>query len=144
MQEFDDSDIEAILRRETDGVLAFASDDEPYAIPISFGYDGAWVVFQFSKADAGEKMRFIEDNPEVVLVVYDTNPNHSVESVVARGTIRKVPDEHERAAFGTLQENAEFPLDGSIWGQPPEDSAMELYMLEPHEITGRSYGTGSI
>jgi nitroimidazol reductase NimA-like FMN-containing flavoprotein (pyridoxamine 5'-phosphate oxidase superfamily) len=144
MQEFDDSEIERLLEREQDGVLTFADGDEPYAIPVSFGYDGAWFVFQLSDVEHGRKFDFIDANPEVCLVVYDTNPDRSVESVIARGRIREVPQEHQRAAFSTIQRNASFPLDGSIWGQPPGETASKLYMLEPREITGRAYGSGQI
>jgi len=112
MRAFTDSEIEELLRRESDGVLAMASGDEPYAIPLSFGYDGSRIVFQLSGVDGGRKMAFIEDNPEVVLVVHDTRANKVAESVVARGPIERVPAREERAAFETLRRTPNFPSTG--------------------------------
>ncbi len=53
-QKLSDEEVQAVIARNTHGVLALAGDDGyPYALPISYAYpDGA---FYFHSAPAGHK-----------------------------------------------------------------------------------------
>jgi nitroimidazol reductase NimA-like FMN-containing flavoprotein (pyridoxamine 5'-phosphate oxidase superfamily) len=143
MQKFDDEEIDRLLTEVNEGVLALASDDEAYGVPVAFGYDGERLIFQLGDTE-GRKMAFIEESPAARFVVYTTNPNRSVESVVVEGDVERVSEDDRWSAFAALRENAEFPVDGTLWGKPPDETDAELYTLEPREMTGRAYGTGVI
>lgn len=142
MERFSDEAIEEVLQRESDGVLTLADDDEPYGVPISYGYDGDRFVFQLSRTEHGRKAAFIGSDAWACFVVYAKQPNRIVESVIATGKLQSIPEEGEREAFTVLRDNAEFPLDGDIWND--EDDASELYELVPETLSGRAYGTGNL
>ena len=144
MERFSEETVEEVLRREDDGVLTFADDDEPYGVPVSYGYDGDRFVFQLSKSKRGRKADFIGEKPWVCFVVYAKHPNRVVESVIATGELRPIPDADQREAFAVLRENADFPLDGDIWSDSDGNDENELYELVPETLSGRAYGTGNL
>jgi nitroimidazol reductase NimA-like FMN-containing flavoprotein (pyridoxamine 5'-phosphate oxidase superfamily) len=57
------TEIDAVIRSAEVCRLAFADDDEPYLVPISFGYDG--VALYIHTAKTGRKIDFIERNSRV-------------------------------------------------------------------------------
>lgn len=59
----DRAEIDAIIRGAQVCRLAFARDNEPYLVPMSFGYDGAALFFHTAKS--GRKLEFIEVNSRV-------------------------------------------------------------------------------
>lgn len=94
---------EAILRRGTSGVLALAGDDGyPYAVPISYVYDGDRIYFHC--AAAGHKLDAVRRNAkasfcvigqdQVVPEAYATY----YRSVIVFGQIRELEDEAEKRA----------------------------------------------
>jgi uncharacterized protein len=63
------SDLEAILHRAQVGHLALARGDEPYVVPLCFGYrDG---VLYAHCAQAGKKLEMLRANPRVCVVFTD-------------------------------------------------------------------------
>lgn len=61
---------EDILHRNTAGVLALAGDEEfPYAVPISYVYDGTHIYFH--TAVTGHKVDALRQNPNVSFAVID-------------------------------------------------------------------------
>lgn len=94
---------EAVLNRGTSGVLALAGDGGyPYAVPISYVYDGGRIYFHCArsghKLDAirrGEKASFcVIDQDRVVPEEYTTY----FRSVIAFGRVRILEDEGEKGA----------------------------------------------
>lgn len=144
MERFSEEAIEEVLRREDDGVLALADDDEPYGVPVSYGYDGDRFVFQLSRTERGRKGAFVDSNPSACFVVYAKRPNRAVESVIATGELRPIPESAQREAFAVLRDNADFPLDDDIWGGSAEREEYELYELVPQTLSGRTYGAGNL
>lgn len=63
----DRSEIDQVIRRSEVCRLAFAVDDEPYVVPVSFGYDGESLFFHTAKA--GRKIDFIRRNNRVCFEV---------------------------------------------------------------------------
>ena len=60
----------AILNRGTSGVLALSGDGGyPYAVPLSYGYDGARLYFHC--ATSGHKLDAIRQNPKASFCVVD-------------------------------------------------------------------------
>lgn len=101
---------EAVLLRGTVGVLALAGDKAfPYAVPISYVYDGAHIYFH--SALTGHKIDAIERNPNASFAVIDQNEivpekyTTYYRSVIVFGSIRIIEDEAEtRTAIRKLAE----------------------------------------
>lgn len=97
-----------ILHRGTSGVLALSGDDGyPYAVPISYVYDGEKLYFHSAKA--GHKLDAILREPKASFCVIDQDQIVPEEyttyfrSVIAFGRIRILEDaEEKRAAIEKL------------------------------------------
>ncbi len=93
------AEIDAILNAALVCRLAFALGDEPYLVPLSFGYDGTSLYFH--TAASGKKVDCIAANPRVCFEVEHnvrlvTHPKRacgwsfSFESVVGYGVVREL------------------------------------------------------
>lgn len=96
-------DCAAILNRGTSGVLALAGDnDYPYAVPISYVYDGEKLYFHCAKS--GHKLDAICRNPKASFCVIDQDQIVSEEyttyfrSVIVFGKIRILEEDGEKRA----------------------------------------------
>ncbi len=92
-----------ILCRGTAGVLALAGDDGyPYAVPISYVYDGEKLYFHSAKA--GHKLDAIMREPKASFCVIDQDQIVPEEyttyfrSVIVFGTLRVLEDDQEKRA----------------------------------------------
>lgn len=94
-------EIDAVIHASDVCRLAMARDNEPYLVPLSFGYDGH--ALYFHTAALGKKIDFIEANPQVCFefehqVQVVANDDHACKwsftfkSVVGYGTISEVVD----------------------------------------------------
>ena len=71
-QQLSTEDCEAILNRGTSGVLAVSGDgDYPYAVPLSYCYDGEKIYFHCAKT--GHKLDAIKRNNKVSFCVIDVD-----------------------------------------------------------------------
>ncbi len=93
----------AILNLRTSGVLALAGDEDyPYAVPISYVYDGSKLYFHCAKR--GHKLDAIHQNPKASFCVVDKDQVVPEEytsyfrSVIIFGTIRILEDNQEKRA----------------------------------------------
>ena len=91
----------AILYHATSGVLALSGDDSyPYAVPLSFVFDGEKIYFHSAKT--GYKLDIICQNPKGSFCVVDQDQVVPEEyttyfrSVVVFGTLRILEDEQEK------------------------------------------------
>lgn len=131
------SETDAFLGRKETGVLSLARNDEPYAIPISYGYDAAERLFfmRLVSTPDSAKRAFLGDEPQATLVVYD-EAEPVYRSVVATGTIEAVPSEALTA--DRIEQYGETPRPlFEIWGEAAPDLDVALYQFDPAEVTGR-------
>lgn len=91
----------AILNRGTAGVLALSGDDGyPYAVPISYVYDGNKIYFHCAKS--GHKLDAIQKNAKASFCVVDQDQIVPEEyttyfrSVIVFGQIRVLTDDNEK------------------------------------------------
>lgn len=91
----------AILHRGSSGVLALSGDDGyPYAVPISYVYDGDKLYFHCAKS--GHKLDAIARNPKASFCVVDQDVvvpeayTTYFRSVIVFGNIRVIDDEEEK------------------------------------------------
>ncbi len=90
-----------VLYRGTSGVLALSDrEDYPYALPISYIFDGDKLYFH--SAVAGHKLEVIRKNPKASFCVIDQDEvipekfTTYFRSVIAFGTIRILQNEEEK------------------------------------------------
>lgn len=91
--EMTDEQIAEFLARQGHGVLSFGGD-QPYSLPISFGYDGAddRCIFQLVHDGDSEKRARLGESTAVSLVAYDWCSPHDWQSVVVAGRLRPIDD----------------------------------------------------
>ena len=132
-----EAETDALLGRRETGVLSLARADEPYAVPISYGYDASDRSFcmRLVSTPGSEKDRFLTDSPQVRFVVYEED-GPTYRSVIANGRLELVPrsaltpDHVER--FGA----AKRPL-FEMWQEAKDELDVRLYELDPDELSGR-------
>lgn len=131
------ADRDAFLGRHETGVLALASGDEPYAIPVSYGYDASDQQFylQLVSTPDSEKRRFLDGEPRARLVVYDRQ-GAAYQSVVAVGTLQPVPRSALTAADIQGFSEARRPLI-DVWGDAEGDVEVKLFRLDPADLSAR-------
>ncbi|WP_435129969.1 pyridoxamine 5'-phosphate oxidase family protein [Halobaculum sp. D14] len=141
------SEVDEFLGAKETGVLALADGDDPYAIPVSFGYDSANRSFymRLVSTPESEKRQFLASSPSARLVVYEkaseggeeeADETRTYRSVVATGSLERIsPDEltvDEIEQYGA----AKRPL-FEIWGKSKEDLNIQLYEFVPENLSGR-------
>lgn len=132
-------EIDAFLSENETGVLSLARAEEPYAIPISYGYDSDARTFYLrlvSQPDS-KKRQFLSTSPDAHLVIYDeTADGTTYWSVIASGVLEEVsPDDlsvQQIEQYGKTQR----PL-FEIWGAQKDELEIQLYELVPGELSGR-------
>ncbi len=131
------ADVDDLLERHETGVLSLARDDDPYAIPISYGYDPAERTFYFRLVTTpeSEKRRFLAGDPPARLVVYEEAPP-VYRSVVASGRIESVDPATLSSDRIAQYGQAKRPL-FEVWEDTRADLDIELYLLDPADIGGR-------
>jgi nitroimidazol reductase NimA-like FMN-containing flavoprotein (pyridoxamine 5'-phosphate oxidase superfamily) len=132
-----DAEIDAVLERHETGVLSLARGDEPYAVPISYGYDDDSRRFcmRLVATPGSDRREFLSGSPRSRFVVYEEGET-TYRSVIATGRLEAIPradltPEHVER-YGT----AKRPL-FEIWDAPKADLDIDLYELAPEELTGR-------
>ena len=101
VQQLTYEEAEAVLLRGSAGVLALTGDKEfPYAVPLSYVYDGAHIYFH--SATEGHKIDAIQRNPNASFAVIDQDEvipekyTTAYRSVVVFGSVRIIEDEGEK------------------------------------------------
>ncbi len=135
--EMSTEEIDTFLGNQETGVLSLARADTPYAIPISYGYDGTSRRFymRLVSTPESEKREFLASAPEARLVVYD-NEGATYRSVVAIGTLEAIPPSDLTAERIEQYGRAKRPL-FEIWAESKPDLDIELYELAPDHLSGR-------
>jgi len=99
-------EIDAIIRSALVCRIAFADGNEPYVVPVSFGYDGEALFIHTAKS--GRKIEFIEANSRVCFELEENVSLHvddddackwtfEFESVIGYGTIAELETAKDKA-----------------------------------------------
>ncbi len=131
------SETDDLLGRHETGVLSLARDDDPYAIPISYGYDADQRQFymRLVSTPGSEKRAFLTGSPNVRLVVYEQD-GRTYRSAVVGGVIEPIPRDEITPEHVAQYGDAKRPL-FEIWGEARSDLDIDLYVLRPETISGR-------
>lgn len=132
-----ESEIRALLDRNVWGVLSMALADEPYAVPVIYGYDGEAFVFANGP---GRKVDTLKQNPRVCLVVTEVDGQGKAwRSVVVKGTVEWIESAGDRLyAFDLLRK--QLPFTAQRLRDAAKIATAPLARLVPTEITGRAAG----
>lgn len=131
-----DSDIDDLLNSTGWGVVSLADGDEPYSIPISFGYDGDDIYFVFIEdSPTNAKFDFIADGKTARLLVTNVGSRFDWQSIAITGPVRAVdPDSGDwETLMGVLEDNAWFSTDFERAGGVEN---LQGWRLDPDEIRG--------
>jgi nitroimidazol reductase NimA-like FMN-containing flavoprotein (pyridoxamine 5'-phosphate oxidase superfamily) len=135
--ELSEERVDAVLSDHESGVLTLARDDEPYAIPVSYGYDATErrLYLRLVSTPDGEKRRFLSSAPKARFVVYGERDG-VYRSVVAEGRLETVPRDELTVERIEQYGRAERPL-FELWKETRHDLDVELYELDPDTLSGR-------
>jgi nitroimidazol reductase NimA-like FMN-containing flavoprotein (pyridoxamine 5'-phosphate oxidase superfamily) len=128
---------EFIATRET-GVLTLARENEPYSIPISYGYNATDRTFymRLVSTPESEKRAFLSSSPTVRLVIYDGTDDESMYwSVVAKGALEELDPAALSVEDIEQYGDARRPL-FEVWGEGRDELDIQLYQFTPEEING--------
>ena len=138
-------EVSSVLYRGTSGVLALSGDDNyPYAVPISYVYDGENIYFHCAKS--GHKLDEIQQNEKVSFCVIDQDkivPDEYTSyfrSIIAFGRIEVIKDEKEKRTAIEKLASKYAPEDTAIGRKNAIDREWTpLCMLKMHidHITGK-------
>jgi len=135
--ELSEEGVDEVLGAHQTGVLALARGDDPYAIPVSYGYDATErrVYLRLVSTPDSEKRRFLTSSPKARFVVYGERDG-TYRSVVVEGCLETVPREELTVERIEQYGTAERPL-FEMWGETRHDLDVELYEFDPETLSGR-------
>jgi nitroimidazol reductase NimA-like FMN-containing flavoprotein (pyridoxamine 5'-phosphate oxidase superfamily) len=133
LTEMGDDAIRAFLANRKMGVLGLPTDDIPYLLPMSFGYDDeSALYFTFVGGPESRKRRLIEQADGAGFLAYTAESPFSWESVLLSGTVEAVPDD-EWADIVPVLEAAWRP---DVIEAAMETEAVTVYRFSVGEWTG--------
>ncbi len=137
-------EIDAIIRTADVCRLAFARDNEPYLVPVSFGFDGESIYFH--TAPKGRKIEFIEANSRACFefeadVALVRNPEDacawtfSFRSVIGYGTVFELESsEDKNRALNQIM----LHYSGREWNIPDHrTAATRVWRIDIESLTGK-------
>jgi nitroimidazol reductase NimA-like FMN-containing flavoprotein (pyridoxamine 5'-phosphate oxidase superfamily) len=124
--------------------MAFARDDEPYVVPLFFGYDGRCLYFH--TAPKGKKLDFMAANRRVCfevegavsLVPHETKAckwSADFQSVIGVGWVTELLDPGEKVrALDQIMRH----YSGEQWAYGPSDlKGVRVWCVEIESLTGK-------
>jgi nitroimidazol reductase NimA-like FMN-containing flavoprotein (pyridoxamine 5'-phosphate oxidase superfamily) len=100
----DDATCRDVLTRQRLCVLATADGDQPYAVPIFYGFDGTTIYLGIAE---GRKTAVLDRNPKVCITVSEVGPGDRWRSVLVMGRAEWItePSDRERAIQVMMEHN---------------------------------------
>jgi len=115
------ADVEYVLRSSAVGRLITNDGENPYSVPVSFGYCRERIYFHSSTM--GKKMNNIIDNPKVAFVVDRYNEREGWAGISIFGTARIVDGDEEKSL--ALQRFA------AAYKNPPDEIEAKAAQIKP-------------
>ena len=111
-----------LLRSHELGRLAFRMTDEVHLVPINYAVVDERILFRTAE---GDKLLGITMHPEVVFEI-DSHDHETAQSVIVRGTARRLEEHEEHDVSGLLRS----------WVSTPKYNIVEI---SPTEVSGRVF-----
>lgn len=126
-----ESELDSYLRTGEHGVLALATENDAYAVPLSYHFDGDIFLIRVSgDGDASDKGRFLETTRTASFVCYQSSENESW-SILIRGSLQ----EWERDVAEASLNDWFQPF--RLFDEAVESVEFSLYELEMESVVGR-------
>lgn len=90
----DEAECRDVLAKHRLCVVAMVDGDEPYAVPVYYGFDGETMYLGVAE---GRKTEVLDRNPRVCVTVSEPGARDSWRSVLVAGVARTITDADERA-----------------------------------------------
>ena len=136
----DDAEVATFIKKGYWAVLALSVDDEPYGVPIIYGYDEKDGVFYIANGP-GQKIEMALANPRCTLTIVEVEEfGKRWRSVIVRGQVELVDDVATKMhAFNTLRKQMPESF------MPRMRDAAKLAMAKvirivPVDVTGKTVG----
>lgn len=129
-------EIEDILQRNILGRLACSNGNRNYIVPISYVYDGKFII---AHSMEGLKIEMMRINPDICFEVDEISNFQSWKSVIIRGQFQELKDERERLYAMKLFLDKMLQLKISQTAHPNEQYSLKpvVFRIIPTEKTGR-------
>jgi len=134
----DDYETVEFLQERGLGVLGLSADGEAYTIPIAFAYDeeANRCIFRFIMGEGSMKQEFVSETDVASLTAYEWRRKDEWKSVVARGSIRPLPDD-DLAQAATLFSEVGEEAALEVFNSPISEYETVWYELEITDTTAR-------
>ncbi|MFB6252609.1 MAG: pyridoxamine 5'-phosphate oxidase family protein [Halobellus sp.] len=133
--------VDEFLETKGFGVLSLAANGVPYALPMSFGYDGSkrlYVVF-LGHSEEWKKMTYADATDAATFLTFDVESAETWRSVIVAGSFERIDYEQWDTAREAMAGNAFRPDllvdDVNVQENP------QVWVLEAKEKSGRAIGT---
>jgi nitroimidazol reductase NimA-like FMN-containing flavoprotein (pyridoxamine 5'-phosphate oxidase superfamily) len=131
----DDFEIATTIQRSWWGILSTSAGDEPYAVPVAYGWNGEHVYI--ASLD-GRKIRNLMMNPHACLSIAEVESGAAWRSVVIEGSVEWLTRPKDLArAFTALAMQCGRPV------VPPSAARLleaKVFRIIPRSIHGRARG----
>lgn len=131
----DEEDVDRWLRENSYGVLALARENDAYAVPLNYHYDGERLFLRLSEEPKSTKVAYTQSTETATFLVYGVEDDERSWSVMIRGRLDRLPDE-EQQEISDRRLNEWFPP-FRLFDEEILNVEMVIYELDPDEIIGR-------
>lgn len=141
--EMDGAEITDFLDRHSIGTLALARENDAYAIPVSFAFDGESrdVYVRLGFTPESQKREFVGTDGLVTLVAFDETDGRW-QSVVARGRLEEVTESSLDSTIEEAVHGLDIPY-VTIFDRPASNLEFRLYRLDVDKLHGRKQVPGA-
>ena len=138
-RDLSDAEIKQFLRDNFWAVLAISVRDEPYGVPIIYGYDDDGSIYIAN--GPGKKNNMIEQNPRVSMTVVEVaEAGKRWRSVIVRGDVQIVAELNQKMhAFNILRKQMPEGFTPRL-RDAAKLALAKVVRIVPTEITGRAIG----
>lgn len=133
MERMDADEIAQFLATQKTGVLGLPSDDGPYLVPITYGYDGnSRLFFTFVLGASSRKESLSERAESATFLVFRVDSMFVWESVLLSGSIEPLPESEWDVALEELTD-AWRP---EIYEQADLSRGVRIYAFDVEDRSG--------
>jgi nitroimidazol reductase NimA-like FMN-containing flavoprotein (pyridoxamine 5'-phosphate oxidase superfamily) len=136
-----ETEIDQFLESQGFGVLSLAAEGVPYALPMSFGYDGSdrlYFVF-VGYSEEWKKVTYADSTTVASFLTFDVESAETWQSVIAAGPFERIDYEEWDAAREAMADNAFRP--DLLVGDVDIQENPQVWVLDAEEKSGRAIGT---
>ncbi len=137
--ELDEQECLEVIARRRMCVVAMADADEPYAVPVYYGFDGNSLYLGVAE---GRKTRVLDLNPRVHIIITDPGVGDSWRSVAiaGRATMLTAPEERARGIAALIAHNRrpDRPASSAAQAQTRQRTGGRVIRIDDQVVSGRA------